>query len=121
MVPFPWLQHEILFGQHQLSLQAVVLGSHLFDPLLTVLQELEFGTEAGYSLLTTTQPRTMRASATHPFTQRKASSEHQASYYGCKYQMALYSLNIVILLTKALWEWGAIWDMSSDYTLEIRN
>lgn len=56
LVPFPLLQPEVLFGQLQLCLQAVVLGSHLLHPLLTVLQELKFGTEASYPLLTATQP-----------------------------------------------------------------
>lgn len=48
--PFVWLQHQVLFGLLQLLLQTLVLGSHLTDSLLTVLQQFEFGTDVHHLL-----------------------------------------------------------------------
>ena len=45
-----WLQHQVLFGLLQLLLQTLVLGSHLTDSLLTVLQQFEFGTDVHHLL-----------------------------------------------------------------------
>lgn len=48
--PFVWLQHQVLFGLFQLLLQTLVLGSHLADSLLTVLQQSELGTDVHHLL-----------------------------------------------------------------------
>lgn len=58
MVPRGGLQHEVVFGSLQLCPQVVVLGSDLGDPLLTVLQKLQLGTEAWQCLKTHTDTHT---------------------------------------------------------------
>lgn len=51
--PLLRFQHEMLLGLLQLLLQPVVLGPHLRDPLLSVLQDLQLSTEVHHLLRTT--------------------------------------------------------------------